>query len=144
MKRLSSVLLRSLPWLATWILIGLSWLQMQFSISVLRAELYEIVVGNRFRAQTGFRHGSPYIKLGNQTQEVLTVNTAGALMDAGIKDGDIFVEPATATELYRQFELHRGNTMEIQVVTGGDGPPLRERQIKTITFHVPEDTVMKP
>ncbi len=91
----------------------------------------------------GFTHGSPYVWIGDSEwgTEVMTlekVSPSGVLAKAGIKEGDIPLDDLSITEFYRMLVRSRGKTVTIKVVPGGDGPPLNERPVRTVTFRVPD------
>jgi len=103
------------------------------------AEFYQLH-GVRLQRDLGFKHGSPYVRVGGSTREVMTIDEVvpdGPFARAGIQPADIVLDPKSIDSLYRALEGARGATLQITVVPGGDGPPLEERQARTLTLEVP-------
>ena len=100
---------------------------------------YQAAVGASLNRGLGFTHGSPYVRCGGEVTEVFTIEsvTAGGVFDrAGFRQGDI-VRGRSITEFYKLLHRSRGREVTIEVVDGGDGPPLDQRPPRRITFTVP-------
>ena len=91
----------------------------------------------------GFRHGTPYYNIngkGTEVMDVAFVQPGGVFAKAGFKAGDIFIDLRSRNsinELYRLLEKSRGKSITFRVVPGGNGPALKQRPIRSITFTVP-------
>jgi hypothetical protein len=100
---------------------------------------YQGAVGVSLNRELGFTHGSPYVRCGGEVREVFTIEsvTPGGVFDrAGFRKGDI-VRGLSFTEFYKLLHRNRGRDVTIEVVDGGDGPPLDQRTSQAITFTVP-------
>jgi hypothetical protein len=91
----------------------------------------------------GFRHGTPYYIINGTGTEVLDVSVvqpSGVFAKAGFKARDIFLDLRSRNsihELYALLEESRGKTITVRVVPGGNGLPLTQRPIRSITLKVP-------
>ena len=102
---------------------------------------YNDTHGTLLRKDIGFKHGSPYIKLGDSNKEVFTLHPIGkdsAMLKSDVKSGDIVYNYSSIIEFYKALEAHRGKTIKFPVVDGGDGPPLKDRQQRIIELNVPK------
>ncbi len=93
------------------------------------------------RRDLGFSHNSPYFMCGDKKLEVMTLDSLdkkGIFYLAGLRDGNILVPRGKSTvPFYIRLEKARGSTIQINVVPGGDGPPLSERLRRTVEIAVP-------
>lgn len=94
--------------------------------------------GPELRSEFGFVSGSPYVRAGEKEVEVFTIHPVkgGYLDKVGFRDGDI-VTSDSITGFYKLLYNSRGETVSVQVVKGGDGAPIDQREIKTLTFTIP-------
>ena len=60
---------------------------------------------------------------------------------AGFVEGDIIVDDLWLGQFYRLLHRSRGTAVTIHVVSGGDGPPLGDREVRALTFTVPSGAV---
>ena len=113
-------------------LISIRWIASQ-------AELYQRELGTQLREEFRFSHGSPYIQSGRERIEVFTIypEPNGFMHDAGFNNGDIIISESI-TGFYKLLYKSKGKKVSVDVVGGGDGPPLVDRDIKTLTFRVPD------
>lgn len=111
-----------------------------------QAMYWQVMVGTPIKNELGFTHGSPYVRAGDRTIEVLTfeqVSPSGIVGRAGIQNRSIPVSVAGKTRLgcttlYRILEASRGQTIEIKVVPGGDGEDIAFRPVQSILVEMPE------
>ena len=103
-----------------------------------QAHYYQSTLGSQLERELGFTHGSPYLRLGDDSREVFTLHPTpgGVLADAGIRDGDI-VLGHTITNFYRLLHERRGSSVTVRVTDGGNGPPIAQRPIRSVTFSIP-------
>lgn len=103
-----------------------------------QAQLYQSEYGPGLRREFHFNHGSPYIVVEGERKEVFTIypKLGGLLYEAGFRDGDIIVSESI-TGFYKLLYHSRGRQASVDVVDGGDGPPLEERELRVITFNIP-------
>jgi hypothetical protein len=93
----------------------------------------------QLRADLGFDHGSPYLKIDGKAQEVFTIEstvTEGVFDKSGVHGGDI-VMGISILEFYEQLETNRGDRYTFSVVEGGDGPSLVSRTKRAISITIP-------
>jgi len=105
-----------------------------------QAEIYQGEYGPELRREFGFSTGSPYIRAGEEKIEVFTIHPekGGFMGKAGFRDGDIVISESF-TGFYKLLYNSRGSAVSVKVVKGGDGPPLDQRQTRTLTFIVPRN-----
>ena len=111
-----------------------------------QAVYWQVIIGSPMEKELGFTHGSPYVRAGDHNIEVLTfehVTPSGIVGRAGIQNGYIPISLAGETHLsiskfYRLLEAARGQTVEIKVVSGGDGDILASRPAQTVTLEIPD------
>ena len=103
-----------------------------------QAHLYQSEYGYEIRREFGFTHGSPYVSTGKKEIEVLTIHPVkgGYLDKVGFRDADI-VTSESITGFYKLLHKSRGRTISVQVVNGGDGAPIDQRETRTLTFEIP-------
>ncbi len=103
-----------------------------------QAQLYQSNYGPGLRSEFQFSNGSPYINAGGERKEVFTIypKPGGLLHNAGFRDGDIIVSESI-TGFYKLLYHSRGKQVTVEVVDGGDGQPLEERELRLITFEIP-------
>ncbi len=113
--------------------------------TVNQAQLYQSKHGPEIRSEFGFAHGSPYVHAGKKEIEVLTIHPVkgGYLDKVGFRDGDI-VTSESITGLYKLLHNSRGETISVQVVKGGDGAPIDQRETRTLTFEIPKKAKTSP
>ena len=102
----------------------------------------QIRLGPDLQQELGFRLGSPYIFVNGRGVEVMGLNAVqpgGAFAQAGFRTGDIFIERRSIGELYSLLEASRGKRVTLCVVPGGNGPPLDQRPVRSITFSMPQE-----
>jgi hypothetical protein len=107
---------------------------------VAEAYYYQGRLAEDLRRDLGFAHRTPYVRCGRWTHDVLTVTSldpCGAFARAGFRDGDVIVGPSISG-LYKLLHRRRGSEVRLQVVEGGDGPPLSQRPRREIIVRVPE------
>jgi hypothetical protein len=103
-----------------------------------QAELYQTTLGPALERELGFAHGSPYVRLGEQREEVFTLHPVpgGVLAAAGLRSGDI-VRNFGITGFYKHLHQNRGAEVTVLVMDGGNGPPADQRAVRKIVFRVP-------
>jgi hypothetical protein len=109
-----------------------------FSVYTARqACFYQAVIGTGLQHQLGFTHGSPYILAGHDRVEVFSVHPRpdGAFAAAGVHDGDIVLSHRI-TDFYRALHEHRGSRFSFRVTDGGDGAPITQRPVRTVTLDI--------
>lgn len=87
-----------------------------------------------------FTHGSPYCTVGDSVAEVFTLHPeseSSPLAKAGVISGDIVFDDFSICGFYEELQRFRGKVFRFRVVSGGDGPGLRERPQKIINIYVP-------
>jgi len=90
----------------------------------------------------GFRVGTPYYNIngkGTEVMDVQSVQPSGVFAKAGFRAGDVFLDfrsNNSINELYRHLAASRGKTITLCVVPGGNGLPLAQRSVRSITFKV--------
>lgn len=106
--------------------------------TVQQAHYYQGVIGSFLERDLGFRHGSPYFTFGDDSFEVFTLHpqAGGGMAAAGVRDSDIVLDHSI-TDFYRALHEHRGSTITFRVTDGGDGNPIAQRPIRTITLQIP-------
>jgi hypothetical protein len=99
----------------------------------------QLALGPIVRSKYGFSVGTPHVRAGGRSVEVLVlrVRPNGLLAKAGAMDGDLVLDPSTIGQLYRRLDSRRGTIITIRVVPGEDGPPLTVRSQRTITVISP-------
>jgi hypothetical protein len=99
---------------------------------------YQSVLGSVLDRDLGFRHGSPYFSFGDDSFEVFTLHplTGGPMHAAGVRDSDIVLDHSI-TGFYRTLHEHRGSTIAFRVTDGGDGIPMNQRPVRTVTLSIP-------
>jgi hypothetical protein len=91
----------------------------------------------------GFHHGTPYYNINGTGTEVINVSSVqrgGVFAQSGFKVGDVFLDfhsNNSINDLYAHLESSRGKTITLRVVSGGNGLPLAQRSVRSITFTVP-------
>ena len=95
-------------------------------------------VGQELRSTLGFSHGSPYLIIGGEGEEVFTLHPTpnGIMSHAGVQDGDI-VLGYSITEFYKALHEHRGSTLNFRVTDGGDGASIQSRAERNIKLAIP-------
>jgi hypothetical protein len=78
---------------------------------------------------------------GRRVKRVDYVAPEGIFSRAGFVEGDIIVDDLWLGQLYRVLHRSRGTAMSLHVVQGGDGPPIAEREVRELTFTVPNDAI---
>jgi len=103
-----------------------------------QARYYQSVIGSVLDHDLGFRHGSPYFIFGDDSSEVFTLHPQpGSLMSAArVRDSDIVLDHSI-TGFYRTLHERRGSTIAFRVTDGGDGVPIAQRPVRTITLQIP-------
>lgn len=103
-----------------------------------QAELYQSKYGPELRREFQFNHGSPYIDVEGERKEVFTIypKSGSLLYKAGFRDGDIIVSESI-TGFYKLLYHSRGKQVSVDVVDGGDGQPVEERELRVITINIP-------
>ncbi|MCG8602484.1 MAG: hypothetical protein MI807_20225 [Verrucomicrobiales bacterium] len=117
---------------ATWVL-GLISCNLRRGIENYEANAQQL------KSDLGFDHGSPYVTIDDNAQEVFTIESIaneGAFARSGVREGDIVMD-VSIREFYDQLEAHRGGTYTFSVVEGGDGPALPNRTMRTISVTIP-------
>jgi hypothetical protein len=106
--------------------------------TALQAHRYQSVIGSVLDRDLGFRHGSPFFSFGDDSFEVFTLHPqpSGIMSAAGVRDSDIVLDHSI-TGFYRTLHEHRGSTITFRVTDGGDGIPLAQRPIRTVTLQIP-------
>jgi len=101
-----------------------------------RARYFQSELGPQLREQYGFATGTPYIRSGDQSEEVLVIypSTSGLMNRAGFREGDIILS-SSLTEFYETLSETEG-TASFLVTTGGDGPPLEKRKTRLININL--------
>lgn len=104
-----------------------------------QAKLYQTEYGQLLREELGFTHGSPYVMAGEKKIEVFTIYPKKEkLLHAYVfREGDILISESI-TGFYKLLFHSKGNKDSIDVVDAGDGLPIKERDMRTLTFKVPE------
>lgn len=106
---------------------------------VIEALIYQGVIARELERDLGFQLASTYIRCGESAIGPLSITgiVPGGLFDqAGFLDGDIIIGQST-TGFFRLLHKNRGHTVNINVVDGGDGPILDERNEREILLTVP-------
>lgn len=100
-----------------------------------QARYYQVELGPSLEEKYGFNTGSPMVIAGGDPVEVLTIYPkAGGLMEtAGFENGDIVLS-TSLTGFYKSLSESKG-VLNIEVVSGGDGAPIGERDRRTITLN---------
>lgn len=101
---------------------------------------WQVHIGGPLERDLGFRYGRARIlENGSLSHRMLTIEEAyanGVMHKAGFRRGDIVLN-LSGNARYQLLHRNRGGEVTMQVVDGGDGSPVEERPIRTITFHVP-------
>jgi hypothetical protein len=102
---------------------------------------WQSAVGVPIEREFGFRIGSPIIQVEGTSwpQEVISIETLqmdGVFGKAGFREGDIFLG-LSANDVFKRLHRGRGTDVRFQVVRGGDGPPLDQREVREIAFKIP-------
>jgi hypothetical protein len=103
-----------------------------------QAHHYQSVIGSVLDRDLGFRHGSPYFIFGDDSFEVFTLHPqpGGVISAAGVRDNDIVLDHSF-TGFYRALHEHRGSAITFRVTDGGNGTPIAQRPIRTVTLQIP-------
>lgn len=131
------IILYSLVVVFVFFLIATRWIANQ-------AAFYQTEIGPQLREEFGFNHGSPYIQAGTDKVEVFTIypKQNGFMHNVGFNEGDIIVSESI-TGFYKLLYQSKGKKVSVNTLMGGDGPPLDNREVKTLTFHVPNGVNQK-
>ena len=107
---------------------------------------YTILEANRFQGEVaqelgrslGFSHGSPYLIIEGEGEEVFTLHPKpdSIMSKAGVKDGDIVLS-YSITEFYRALHDHRGSTLNFRVADGGDGGSIEHLTVRSVNLAIP-------
>ena len=99
-----------------------------------QAARYQTELGPQIRERFGFATGTPMVRAGNKSLEVLTLypEPGGVMETAGVRQGDIVLS-SSLTGLYRQLDKMDGE-VRIIVAEGGDGLPIEERPSREISL----------
>jgi hypothetical protein len=100
---------------------------------------YQGRIADELRRDLGFDHGTRYIRDGRGLAGVLSIDSldpSGIFEQAGFRVGDIIKGPSI-TGLYKMLHRGRGSRVQITVVEGGEGPPLKKRSERVISVKVP-------
>jgi hypothetical protein len=102
---------------------------------------WQIRIGERMERELEFRIGTPVIQEDGTTwpREVVSIESLrrdGVLGQAGLREGDIICGLSVG-DVFKMLHRGRGGQVTLQVVNGGDGPPISLRQVRPITFKVP-------
>lgn len=105
---------------------------------VYQAHLYQSVYGPELEKELGFTTGSPWVQAGDRKVEVSTIHpvSGGYMGKIGFQDGDIIISHSF-TEFYKMLYTQRGELVSVDLVDGGDGRPIEQREIRTLRFHIP-------
>lgn len=113
----------------------------KMDLAILKAEIYQNLVGKHLRKELGFKHGSPYIKFGDKVKEVWVIEKVspnGIFEKSGVEAGNILIDPSGGTEFYKKLEESRGKKITLTVAEGGDGSALEKRKTRKLTVAIPE------
>ena len=101
-----------------------------------QARLYQIDRGTEIEAKYGFTISTPQVRVHDIRRQVLAVHPEddGLLYQAGFRDGDILLSHHI-TAFYKALYHHSDKTLSFNVIEGGDGLPLNERELRTITLN---------
>jgi hypothetical protein len=82
---------------------------------------------------------SPHVVCDGVTREVISFENvrAGACAGAGVTSGDIVVSNESIGQLCRLLNGRTGKQVTIEVVNGGDGPPIEQRTKRQVTITLP-------
>ncbi len=84
---------------------------------------------------------APDVTLGGNAKEVILfseIEAGSPAAVAGIMDGDIVIEDVSIGDLCRRFDgTKRGRQASVEIVSGGDGPPLDQRPQRRVTIILP-------
>jgi hypothetical protein len=102
---------------------------------------WQITVGKPIEREFGFRIGTPIIQEEGKSwpSEVVSIESVrwdGVLGQAGFRDGDI-VRGLSVSKVFKVLHRGRGKQVTLEVVDGGYGPPINQRNVRAITFKVP-------
>jgi hypothetical protein len=102
---------------------------------------WQMTVGEPIEREFGFRIGTPIIHEEGKSwpSEVVSIESLrwdGVLGRAGLLEGDI-IRGLSVSEVYKVLHRGRGKQVTFEVVDGGHGPPIVQRNVRAITFSVP-------
>lgn len=106
--------------------------------TVLEANRLQGEVGQELGRTLGFSHGSPYLIIDGEGEEVFTLHPKpdGIMSKAGVQDGDI-VLGYSITEFYRALHERRGSSLNFRVKDGGDGRSIEDREERSVNLTIP-------
>ena len=110
-----------------------------FVFIIQQANYYQGELAPILNRDLGFNHDSPYVSVvDNRYEEVFRLDPwAGKIFaKAGVKERDIGRD-YSITGLYRALHKHRGEEFTFRVTDGGDGIPIKDRVIRSITIRIP-------
>jgi hypothetical protein len=82
-----------------------------------------------------------YKKYYRDSNEVIALacKPDGILWKAGQRDDDILLDKKMIGQYCTRWNSSRGQRVTFRVVSGGNGPRLEDREIRTITFMMPKN-----
>ncbi|MBL1294028.1 MAG: hypothetical protein COB61_009165 [Thiotrichales bacterium] len=100
-----------------------------------QTELYQVELAPEIEATYGFKISTPQVRVHDRRRQVLAIHPEknGLLYQAGFRDNDILLSHQI-TALYQALYNQQNQTLSFNVIDGGDGPPLNERELRTITL----------
>ena len=126
------------------LLIGIGWEPVTRRLREGCHEMYlQFALRFPIERELGFLFASPRIELEDSlfSTEVITfawVNKDGILWKAGVRDGDILLDNRYMGRICSDWNAARGQSVTFRVVPFGNGPRLVDRDIRTITFVMPQ------
>ncbi|MBL4852271.1 MAG: hypothetical protein JKY90_08350 [Gammaproteobacteria bacterium] len=100
-----------------------------------QAQLYQIERAPQVEATYGFTVSTPQIRVDDRRRQVITIqpNKNGLLYVAGFRENDILLSHQM-TAFYKALYHQNSDTLHFNVLDGGDGLPLNQRELRTITL----------
>jgi S1-C subfamily serine protease len=97
---------------------------------------------SRTESGFGFELGSPYVNVGTPNEDevptIMRLDSAGPFARAGLAEGDILVDIISTGTFYLSLSLSApGDSKEVTVVAGGDGPRIGVRPERRVAVIAP-------
>lgn len=103
-----------------------------------QTKLYQIARAPQIEAAYGFTASTPQVRVHDKRRQVFAIHPdeKGLLYAAGFRDHDIILSHQM-TAFYKALYHQADKTLSFKIIDGGDGLPLNQRELRTITLTPP-------